>query len=138
MSDNSIRLDAALAAWNAGDLDGYLELYDPEIRLHGYTPEPMSKDEVRGFYAGLWASFPNPQLTIEDTIEAGDTIVLRFVMTGRHDGDFNGVPPTGVNIVLPGITILRFGAAGTVVERWSQSDFLSVLVQVGAIPAPSG
>ena len=28
-------LDAAVAAWNDGDLDGYLELYDDAIALHG-------------------------------------------------------------------------------------------------------
>lgn len=40
-------LSAALACWNAGDLDGYLSLYDEGIRLHGYSPEPMDKVQVR-------------------------------------------------------------------------------------------
>lgn len=40
-------LSAALECWNAGDLDGYLALYDESIRLHGYSPEPMSKAEAR-------------------------------------------------------------------------------------------
>ena len=43
-------LSAALACWNAADLDGYLSLYDEGIRLHGYSPEPMDKVQVRGFY----------------------------------------------------------------------------------------
>ena len=42
-----------------GDLDGYLEL-DDAIRLHGYTPEHMSKAEVRGFYGGDLAAFGSP------------------------------------------------------------------------------
>lgn len=46
-------LSAALASWNAGDLDGYLRLYDEGIRLHGYSPEPMDKTQVRGFYAAV-------------------------------------------------------------------------------------
>jgi hypothetical protein len=28
----------AVACWNAGDLDGYLALYAPQVRVHGYTP----------------------------------------------------------------------------------------------------
>ena len=36
-------LDAAYEGWNAGSLDRYLELYGDEIRLHGYSPEPMDK-----------------------------------------------------------------------------------------------
>ena len=31
---------------DAGDLDGYLSLYDEGIALHGYSPEPMNKDQV--------------------------------------------------------------------------------------------
>lgn len=34
-------LAAAHASWNAGDLEGYLALYDDAIRLHGYSPHPM-------------------------------------------------------------------------------------------------
>ena len=34
-------LSIALRCWNAGDLDGYLRLYDGGIRLHGYFPEPI-------------------------------------------------------------------------------------------------
>jgi hypothetical protein len=36
-------LAKAVNCWNAGDLDGYLELYDDRIRLHGYSAEPMNK-----------------------------------------------------------------------------------------------
>jgi hypothetical protein len=49
-------LDAAVERWNAGDLDGYLDLYDEGIRLHGYSPEPMGKAEVRDFYEGVLPS----------------------------------------------------------------------------------
>jgi hypothetical protein len=39
-------------------------------------------------------------------------------------------------MALPGITILRF-AGGRCVERWSQADFLYLLQQLGAFPAPA-
>ncbi len=42
-------LSAALDRWNTGGLDGYLSLYDEGIRLHGYSPEPMDKVQVRGW-----------------------------------------------------------------------------------------
>jgi hypothetical protein len=55
-------LSAALECWNAGDLDGYLSLYDEGIRLHGYSPEPMDKVQVRGFYQDIFRAFGTPQL----------------------------------------------------------------------------
>ncbi len=55
-------LSAAFESWNAGDLDGYLSLYDEGIRLHGYSPEPMNKVQVRGFYEGIFSAFDTPKL----------------------------------------------------------------------------
>ena len=55
MATPQAALAAAYESWNAGDLDGYLSLYDEGIALHGYSPEPMNKDQVRGFYQGYSA-----------------------------------------------------------------------------------
>lgn len=131
----------AIGRWNAGDLDGYLDLYDDGIRLHGYTPQPMSKPEVRGFYGQIWASLPeagtaNPRLEILDVFEAGDRITCRFVMSGTHSGAFMRAPASGAGYLLPGITILRF-SGGRVIERWSNADMLGLMMQIGAIPAPA-
>jgi predicted ester cyclase len=129
-------LNAAHASWNAGDLTGYLELYDDSIRLHGYLPEPMGKTEVRGFYEAIFAAFDSPQLEFHEVLWDGASCTIRFTMTGRHVGEFLGVPATGNAIALPGITILRF-AGDRVVERFSQADMLGLMVQMGAIPAPA-
>ena len=129
-------LKAARASWNAGDLDGYLELYDESIRLHGYSPEPMGKAEVREFYEAIFAAFDSPQLDFHEVLWDGASCTIRFTTTGRHVGEFLGVPATGNDIAVPGITILRF-AGDRVVERFSQADMLGLMVQIGAIPAPA-
>jgi predicted ester cyclase len=129
-------LTRAVDSWNAGDLDGYLELYRDDIRLHGYSPEPMSKEEVRGFYEMTFAGFDSPQLEFHEVLWDGDVCTIRFTMTGKHTGEFLGVPGTGTDVALPGITILHF-EADRVVERFSQADMLGFMVQVGAVPAPA-
>src|SRR3977135_3447423 len=91
-------LDAAFQSWNAANLDGYLELYDDEIRLHGYSPEPMGKTEVRDFYEGIFRAFDSPKLDFHETLWQGDTCAIRFTMIGRHVAEFMGVPPTGTEI----------------------------------------
>ena len=86
---------AAVDRWNAGDLDGYLKIYDEGIRLHGYSPEPLDKPAVRAFYEGTFAAFPGCQLTIHETIIDGERLSCRFTLTGRHDGEFMGCRPPG-------------------------------------------
>ena len=129
-------LSAAVESWNAGDLDGYLRLYDEGIRLHGYSPEPMDKAQVRGFYEGIFSAFGTPKLRFDEILWDGDACTIRFTMTGRHVQEFMGVPATGTTITLPGITILHFHG-GKVAERFSQADMLGLLMQIGAIPAPA-
>jgi len=46
MNELAQRVEQARQRWNAGDLPGYLSLYDEQIKLHGYTPEPMNKTAV--------------------------------------------------------------------------------------------
>ena len=38
------------------------------IRLHGYSPEPMGKAEVRGFYEAIFAAFDSPQLDFHEVL----------------------------------------------------------------------
>lgn len=140
MNSDIDRLNRAIASWNAGDLDGYLTLYGDDIRLHGYTPQPMNKAEVAGFYRQIWDALPekgkpNPRLEVLDIFASGDKVTCRFVMSGTHTGTFMGVPKSDADYVLPGITILKF-ADGRVVERWSNADMLGLMMQIGAIPAP--
>lgn len=64
-------LSRAIEAWNRGDLDAYLDLYDDGITLHGYSPQPMDKSTVRGFYSMVFGAFPGSQLTIDEEIVDG-------------------------------------------------------------------
>jgi predicted ester cyclase len=120
-------LSAALERWNAGDLDGYLWLYDEGIALHGYSPEPMDKVQARGFCEGTFRAFGAPKLEFHEVLQDGQACTIRFIMTGRHIDEFMGVPATGTPIALPGITIPHF-RGGRCVERFSQADMLGLLI----------
>jgi hypothetical protein len=134
------RLTAAIARWNAGDLDGYLDLYDPAVRLHGYSPEPMDKGAATEFYRMVFAALGEPggrppRLEVAEVLADGDRAAVRFTLLGMHSGPFMGVPATGRPVAMSGITILHF-AGDRVVERWSQADMLGLLIQIGAVPPP--
>jgi steroid delta-isomerase-like uncharacterized protein len=129
------RLQEAIGAWNRGDLDEYLTIYDDRVTLHGYAPQPMDKAAVRAFYEGIFVGLPGSRIELLDTFGSGDRVVTRFVQRGRHDGELMGVPATGRDIELNGITILAF-RDGRVIERWAVADILGLLVQIGAVPPP--
>lgn len=135
-STNRATFDKAIDDWNAGDLDGYFELYDDAVQLHGFGPEPIGRAAARAMYDGLHAGLGAPKLTVHEVVEEGETLSARFTLSGEHVGDFNGVPATGRPVHIDGITHLHF-RGGRCVERWNVADFLGAMVQVGAIPAPA-
>jgi len=53
-------------------------------------------------------------------------------LTGTHDGDLMGLPPTGRKIDYHSIGILRF-RDGQVIERWGIGDSLTQMQQLGVL-----
>jgi steroid delta-isomerase-like uncharacterized protein len=106
------------------------------VVLHGYQGVEPGLASVRRFYQAFWEAFPGSQITVEDLIAEADKVACRFTITATHTGPFMGIPATGKQVEFGGITILLF-RNGTCVERWSQTDFLGMAQQLGAIPAPS-
>ena len=144
MSATSTSIDEILhrtiGCWNAGDLDGYLDLYDERVKLHGYSPEPLDKAGVVSRYRMVWKALaaqgtPNPKLDVKEVFSTGHRLVCRFVMSGIHQGSFLGFPATGRNYEQQGITIMHF-EGDRVIERWSITDRLGVLSQIGAFTQP--
>lgn len=138
---NRARVEAAIAAWNRGQLDDYLTLYDDSILLHGYAPKAMTKSEVAGFYRMIFSALAAadgsaPPLAIDILMETADMIAMRFTMSGARVGPFLGFAPNGMAYETGGLTVLRF-ASGRVVERWSSVDMLGLLIQTGAVVPPT-
>lgn len=136
MSDRGTALDRAMEAFNAHNVDGYLEIYDAGARFYGYGPSPLDLAGARAFYGMVFSAFPDARLAIEARIEQDDTIAARYVVRGTHQGGFLGVAASGKPVELTGQTFLKF-AGDKVVERWQAADFLGLMVQMGVAPQTS-
>ncbi|MGH2874353.1 MAG: ester cyclase, partial [Solirubrobacteraceae bacterium] len=115
---NRAALDAAVTAFNDPQRRAdYLELYAPDVVLHGYPRGLYGAEGARTFYTLLWEAFPDVRLSVEQLLEAGDELVARYSLTGVQARDFYGAPVTGQTTTLEGIAWLRF-AGGRAVEVW--------------------
>ncbi len=108
----------------------YFHLYSVDVVLRGYQGVEPGLESVRQFYNAFWEVFPDAQVTLRELIEEGDTLVVRYVITGTQQKAFMGVAAAGKRIELPGISILHF-RDGRCFERWTCSDSLLMLGQLG-------
>lgn len=79
--------------------------------------------------------FPDSHFTIEDMVAEGDKVATRKAFRGTHRGEFMGVPPTGREVSISLIEIVRV-VGGRVVEHWAVGDNLGMMRQLGVIPGP--
>ena len=84
----------------------------------------------------LRAGFPDVRHTIEDVVASGDFVVIRFQAEGTHDGEFQGLAPTGRHARWSGINMFRI-ECGRIAEEWSEVDGLGRLRQLGAVATPA-
>jgi predicted ester cyclase len=61
--------------------------------------------------------------------------VARTTGRGTHKGELMGIPPTGKQIAVSGMTISRI-VNGKAEETWANYDALGMLQQLGVVPAP--
>lgn len=131
--DNKVIIEQALAKFNRPESrEAYFEIYHPDCH---YVGVGAGLEAIKQYYAGIFTAFPNVRVTPRQMIADGDKVAVEFQVTGTHQGDLMGIPPSGKAINISGMTIMRF-ADGKCVERWSQTDFLGILQQVGAVPTP--
>jgi steroid delta-isomerase-like uncharacterized protein len=135
---NLAAVAGVLPYWNAHDLDGVLDYYDPEISWHNVALEEMynGKEEVGSFIGTLFAALPDLTFEVTERVAEGPLIAEQWVMGGTHEGEFLGVPPTGRRLRIEGMSMVRMREG-----RFLRDDFYfdasSVMRQLGLLPALS-
>jgi steroid delta-isomerase-like uncharacterized protein len=111
------------------------EVFEPDVLMG--TPLPIQAtgaQAIKEVFATLHRAFPDLHIKVEDVIAEGDKVVSRHTVTGTHQGEYMGLPPTGRSVTYNEIFILRF-ADSRIAETWGVVDVLSQMRQLGVIPA---
>jgi steroid delta-isomerase-like uncharacterized protein len=122
--------------WNKGNLSLADELVADNYSHHdsstldwGVGPDGEKKRAL--FYR---TAFPDLQFTIEDMVTEGDTVTYRWSSTGTHQGPLSLIAPTGRKVSVSGMTFVRL-TGGRIAEGWVNWDALSLVQQLGIVPA---
>jgi len=119
---------------NAGNLAALDELLADDVVEHEEFPglDP-NKEGVKQFFAMFRSAFPDLRMEPHEMLAEGDLACARMTVTGTHQGEFMGMPPTGKRIEMEGIDIVRT-RDGQATEHWGVMDSMAMMQQLGAIP----
>ncbi|HEX6385062.1 MAG TPA: ester cyclase, partial [Anaerolineae bacterium] len=122
---------------NEGNLGVADELIVADAVEHEEFPglEGSGPEVAKQFVAIIRSAFPDVRVQTQDMIAEGDKVVARVTLTGTHRGEFLGIPPTGKQVEVSTIDIIRV-ADGKMVEHWGVTDNLGMMQQLGVVPAP--
>ena len=121
--------------WNERKLEVVDELISPSHTLHDASvsgpqigPDAYKKQVIR-----FTKAFPDLHFAIEDIISENDKLVVSWMISGTHKGEYEGIPPTDKKISVDGITI-NYLANGKILDSYVSWDALGLMRQLGHAP----
>ena len=122
-------------AWRTKDAAALAADHAP----HGVVISPTGgvlegRADIERIYRVWFTAFADYVFGIEDLIIEGDRVALLGRVTGRHSGEFFGVPATGRRIDISCGFFYRF-EDGLIAHERRILDFTGLLVQVGVLRA---
>jgi|SRR5579862_8313420 len=96
-------------AWNRRDGAGIVANFaDGGTYADPLTPGPLAGAAIAAYAEGIWTGFPDLSFDIGSIVQNDSALAsAEWVMKGTNTGSFNGLPPTGVAIAVPGADFIR-------------------------------
>jgi predicted ester cyclase len=112
---------AYYASYNGDLAAGFDRYISKDLVLHGFNGPENREDWIKGDL-NIKAGLTGYKMTVLDQIVEGDKVVTRWSFAGRHTGTIFGIPASGRDVQLSGISIDRV-IHGQSVEHWSEGNF---------------
>ncbi len=106
--------------------------FTTNVVMHA-NPDIVGIDSAKAYYANYLTGFSNITFTIVDVFGQGDKLVKHWNFKGTHTGMFFGIPATGKNVNIDGVTLVRM-QDGKIAEERDFFDNLDFMTQLGLMP----
>lgn len=130
-------MDKFIRFINTGDIDLGKSIISPDVVFYAPTsPEPVHG--FQGYTAVLdmmRGAMPDVSWKAEEFIADDNKVMVRFTMTGTQTNSFMGMPARGKKVCVTAMNIYEF-KDGKIIREHGLPDLFSMLIQLGAIPAP--
>jgi predicted ester cyclase len=121
----------------ANDETALRELMADSFVNHEAPPgTPPGLGSVTMFMNMLSRAFSDQRWTIDQVIAEGDLVAIHCIHSGRHTGDFFGLPATGRQFAYKQMHMIKM-RNGKGVEHWAVRDDAGLMRQLTSTPESS-
>ncbi len=121
----------ALDAIDHLDFDQLSELFAEDFVLRSVgSPDRVGRDVTFELIRRTYASFPDQRHIIEEVITGGDRVAVRLTYNGTHQGEYDGIAPSGNGFDYAGVQIYTV-VDGVAQDVWILDDGLTFMSQLG-------
>lgn len=126
-----------LEGFNSNNLAGAAEFIAASFTNHDPStpPLPAGPEGYKQLVTTYRTIYPDLRMAVDDLLSEGDKVVCRWTARGTNTGPLMGMPATGKQASITGISILTV-VGGKVTEQRTNWDTLGMLQQLGVIPTP--
>jgi steroid delta-isomerase-like uncharacterized protein len=107
--------------------------FDKNITLITAPENIVGIQGFKDYYQNYLTGFSEVTFTIVDAFGQGDKIVKHWNFKGKHTGDFFGIPATGKEVNVDGVTLVKMND-GKIAQEQDFMDNLEFMQQLGIIP----
>ena len=137
---NKKLLEQGFAAWNAGDeafSKWATEAAAPTIHVHVPVLTITGVEGYVAYNKAVRAAFPDAQVTLNEMVADGDTLIVRYTFAGTNTGTLlTRAITTSKHASFTTVDVYHF-ADGRIVDYWQIYDRLDLLEQLDALDAAS-
>ena len=98
--------------------------------------EYITDKELIGHILFFESVFPKYEIFVDEMMAEGDRVMVRGRLNGRHEGEFNGIPPTHRIVEFPLVISYQI-ENGKIVHHWLMADQMILMEQLGVMKVPT-
>lgn len=116
----------------------YVNAISGEVKTREVCEKYMTDESLIEHILFFDTVFPRYEMLIDELTGDGSRVILRGRIKGKHEGPFNGIPPTKKDILVPFVIGYEI-ENNMIVSHWLLADQVLLMEQLGVMaPAPQG
>lgn len=120
--------------FNKHDAAMFDSITSPDYVEHASDPgTPQTRGGTEVLFKETFTAFPDANEKVILMRADSSYVITHYILTGTNTGRYMGLPPTGKQINVGGVDIVRF-VNGKAVEHWGYMEEMKMMTQMGTMP----